>query len=445
MENQQLIIRFDHVSESDEYLLRRLVGTVTADSIIKLIDIADLKANPREAKTGNVTDEIIESLESTSEIFHFKSKGLLLAAGDCEPLERRRYRLSFHDPDIEGILDGGHNMLALALYILRCAVDDDPKHLKGVRRWDDVKQVWDGHRAAIDRISNELEFVVPVEIIYPHASAAGQDAFQDAILDIAQARNNNAQLTLETKAHKAGYYDVLKQELPKAIQGQVEWKTNDGGRIKARDLVALAWVPLSVLEDPDLPGVSGFNPVSIYRNKGVCTKLFNRLIEHDGVSRRTKGDMRELIHPGVKSALEIMKDLPRLYDLIYMRFPSAYNAASSGFGRIGCVRIYSKSKKADKTYLRKPPLTRFFQHKCEYDFPDGFIMPLVWALRELMVCRSGRIEWKVDPEKFIESNLDDVMRNFYSTIQLSNYDPQKVGKTHASYNLASSAFRFLIK
>ncbi len=53
-----------------------------------------------EAKVGNITDEIVESLEKTPEIFHFKSKGLLLAAHVCEALDRKRYRLEFEDPDI---------------------------------------------------------------------------------------------------------------------------------------------------------------------------------------------------------------------------------------------------------------------------------------------------------------------------------------------------------
>lgn len=49
----------------------------------------------------------------------FKSKGILLASSSYESLDRGRYRLSFasHD-EVEGILDGGHNTLAIGSYIL---------------------------------------------------------------------------------------------------------------------------------------------------------------------------------------------------------------------------------------------------------------------------------------------------------------------------------------
>src|ERR1700756_5395417 len=119
MKNQKVILRFDEVCARDKYDLRRIEGTATVGSMIRLIDIADLRANPREAKVGDVTDAIEESLQDTPKIFHFKTKGLLLAAGGCEARERKRFQLHFEDEDIEGVLDGGHNLLAISLHILR--------------------------------------------------------------------------------------------------------------------------------------------------------------------------------------------------------------------------------------------------------------------------------------------------------------------------------------
>ena len=64
--------------------------------------------------------------------------------------------------------------------------------------------------------------------------------FSESSLDICAARNNNVELTLETRANKKGYYEELRRYLPKEIAARVVWKTNTGGDIKARDLVALA-------------------------------------------------------------------------------------------------------------------------------------------------------------------------------------------------------------
>lgn len=443
MQNQRVVIRFDECCSRDNYGLRRIEGTATVDSMVRLIDVADLQANPRAAKVGDITDEIQESLETTPQWFHFKSKGILIAAGSCTARERNRFELVFNDGDIEGVLDGGHNLLAIALYILSVALGEDgEKVLRGVKRWEQLAEVWQRNRDKIEGMKGTLSFLTPVEIIYPQEGAQGRDEFEDAVLDVARARNNNAQLTEETKANKAGYYDSIRESIDDGLANQIEWKTNDGGRIKVRDLVALAWIPLSRIDD-DLPGRSEFSPVAIYRNKGACVSAFNKLMESDKISQKAKGDIRELVHPGVRSAINLLRDIPALYDLIYVQFPVAYNYASPGFGRISSVRVFepSKAKSKDPKYLSAPPHTKFYRTECKFDFPDGFIMPLVWALGELMQYKDGQVSWSVDPERFISNNLQETLKVYYGMIQMANYDPQKVGKTLASYHLAANDFK----
>jgi len=443
MENQKVIVRFDEACLREKYGLRRIEGTATVDSMIRLIDIADLHANPREAKVGEVTDDIQESLETTPQWFHFKSKGILIAAASCESRERNRYELRFEDGDIEGILDGGHNLLAIALYILKQALgEESDKTLRGVKRWEQVPNIWKSNRDKVEEIKATLQFFTPIEIIYPQEGAQGRDEFQDAVLDVARARNNNAQLTEETKAHKAGFYDAIKTSLDPQLVSEVEWKTNDGGRIKVRDLVALSWIPLSKMGD-ELPAT--VSPDSIYRSKGACVAAFNKLLESNDISQKAKGEIRELHHAGVRSAIELLEDIPRLFDYIYEKFPDAYNNASPGFGRINSVRVWdpAKTKSRDPKYLKHPPLTRFYRKECKYDFPDGFVMPLMWALSELMEYKNGKVSWKpgIDPFRFIDRNLDKTLTVYYGMIQMANYDPQKVGKTVASYHLVANDFK----
>jgi hypothetical protein len=443
MKNQKVMLRFDEACTRDKYALRRIEGTATAGSMIRLISIADLKANPREAKIGDVTEEIEESLKESPQLFHFKTKGILLAAARCIARERNRFELSFQDEDIEGILDGGHNLLAIALHVLRQTLGEPgEKILRSIRRWEHVPPIWEGNLDKIDQIKSNFQFLTPVEVIYPREGPEGRDEFQDAILDVARARNNNAQLTEETKANKSGFYEAIRQSLDKKLVDQIEWKTNDGGRIKVRDLVALSWIALSKI-DEDLPGIKDFNPVAMYRNKGLCVAAFNKLMESDAVSEKSKGDIRELVHPGVKSAISMMKDIPKLFDLLYTEFPEAYNGASSGFGRINSVFIWEQAKEdsRDPKYLSSPPHTKFYRSECKYDFPDGFVMPLVWALSELMQYKDEKVTWKMDPEKFIRKNLNKTLKVYYGIIQMAGYDPQKVGKTQASYNLVANDFQ----
>ena len=444
MKNQNVILKFDVACESDEYLLRRVVGTVPPGSMIKLLDIADLEANPREAKVGSVTDGIVESLQAEDGLFQFKSKGLLIAAGESRALERQRYQLKFSDAAFEGVLDGGHNLLAIAIHVLQSAIGEDHPEIRKIRRWEDVKEVWEAHREEVEAVADKLKFLVPVEVVYPQTGKSGQDVYENAILAIAQARNNNAELTEETKANKAGYYEVLKDSIDQNLNDEVEWKTNDGGRIKVRDLVALSWIPLSRLSK-EFPDIKNFNPVNIYSSKGACTKAFNDLVKLDEVSHKTKGDVREITHPGVKSAIALMKDIPALYDLIYENFPEAYNNISPGFGRIDGVRIYDPEKAGDGKHIAKPPLTKFYRNEVKYDYPDGYIMPLVYGLSALIEVKGNKLSWITDPFDFIEENLQEIMETYVSTIQMAKYDPQTVGKSHGTYNLAIKAVGFSLK
>jgi len=443
MKNTKVLIRFDEVCARDKYEIRRIEGTATAGSMIRLIDAADLKANPREAKVGEVTDAIQESLDESPELFHFKSKGILLAAGKCLSRDRKRFELSFNDEDIEGVLDGGHNLLGIALFILNIAIGEDaPRVLRSVKRWENIPPVWKGYREKIELARPELTFLTPIEVIFPQEGAEGRDDFEDAVLDVARARNNNAELTEETKANKAGFYDSIRESIDQQLVKQIEWQTNDGGRIKVRDLVALSWIALSKVDD-DFPGKSDFMPVSMYRNKGACVSAFNKMMESNEISEKAKGDIREVKHEGVKSAIKMLKDIPRLFDLIYTEFPEAYNQASPGFGRVSSVFIWdpAKANLHDPKYLSGPTKTKFYQQECKYDFPDGFIMPLVWALSELMDYKDGKVFWRTDPDKFIKKNLSKTLKVYYGMIQMAVYDPQKVGKTGACYMLAANDFK----
>lgn len=448
MQDHNVILRFDTACLGDKYGINTLTGTVTAGTILKLIDVADLQANPREAKIGKITDDIMESIAETPELFHFKSKGLLISAGRCEPLDRNRFRLSFDDPAFEGILDGGHNLLALATFIIQAATQDSERALRGKRRWDEVHAVWHEYRDDIEAIKDLLDFLVPVEVLFPKDDDAGREEFEDSILEIAQARNNNAELTRETKAHKKGYYDALKRSLDPKLVNQVEWKTNDGGRIKARDIVALAMIPLSRLPNAaKLPGLRDFRPVSIYRYKGGCVSNFNELMSSNEITEKARGDTRVLSHEGVLSALALMRDIPRLVDQIYLDMPEAYNAVSPGFGRISAVRMYDEEKvgSESKKYLRRRPKSKYYQIEATYDVPEGFILPVAWGLSELIRSRNGCLEWASDPFEFLKKHLIDIMRVYHGVMSLSKYDPQNVAKVQASYDLVAAQVRALTK
>jgi hypothetical protein len=443
MNPTNIVIRFEQVADQADGPVRRLVGFVRARNMLQLFDAADLEANPRSAKAGSVTADIIESIEDTPETFPFKTKGILVGASSYKPLQRNRFELQFEDTKIEGVLDGGHNMLAIGTYILSKALSDE-KILKKIKLWPDLKQAWEENREAVEAMrkaqledgdDGPLDFLVPIEVLVPSdvETSAVVDEFNSSLLDICAARNNNVELTLETKANKKGFYEHLRSSLPEAIARRIEWKSNDGGEVKVRDLIALAWIPLSVI---DLPIDIKIPPQNIYRNKGGCAQEFDNLMSDQQVSKTTDGDYtHELHNTAVHSALVIAGELPALYDKIYRDFPQAYNVNDGRFGKIGVV------KRAKD--MRTKPTAHFTDEEVEYSYPDGLILPLVYGLKALMEKdMEGHVRWKKNPVEFLDSSLEAIVKKYRVILDAFKFDPQKIGKNEGSYELILDAFEY---
>lgn len=434
--SNELIVRI-HDASRQQHSLQKITGNIALQSMIELIDSLDLDANPRLAKKGSVTDAIEESLAKESETFQFMTKGILIAASEVEELERNRYRLRITDPQLEGILDGGHNTLAAGRHILECVLvdchgeDKANRTLKLIKTWKDLKTAWAEHKDIIKThrgaITNAL---MPIEIISPGIAVNSLEIFQEQVLVINAARNNNAELSVETKANKRGFYEEIRINLDEKLVSSVEWKTNDGGRIKVRDLVALSLIPLSKLNLDTLKPIHN-SPGLLFSSKGQCVRLYNSLIEQDEFVQPVKGNIVEITDPSVKSALALMRDFPRLFDLIYELLPTAYNAAGGSFGKINHVMMSGEDKSFSTRYYKKPT---------DYSYGEGYIYPLIYGVSAIIDNKNGILSWKVDPDSFIKSSLNDVMKSFYSMIQGQNYDPGKLGKASGAYHMAHDMF-----
>lgn len=442
MNPTNIVIRFEQVADQFEGPVRRLVGFVRAKYMLQLFDAADLEANPRSAKAGSVTADIIESIKDTPDTFPFKTKGILVGASNYKQLQRNRYELKFENPKIEGVLDGGHNMFAIGSLILERALGDEKVFKKlRVKLWPDLKAAWEEYRDVIQTLrkaqpedgeDGPLDFLVPIEVLVP-SNLDDDDvvaAFNSSLLDICAARNNNVELTLETRANKKGFYEHLRKSLPQNIADRVEWKTNDGGDVKVRDIIALAWIPLSVI---DLPVDIKIPPQNIYRNKGGCAQEFDRLMSDSSVSTETDDDYtHELHNTAVRSALAMAGQIPALYDKIYRDFPYAYNETGGKFGKNEIVKLAKD--------MRTKPTSHFLDEEVDYSYPDGLILPLVYGLTALMaVDGKGHVRWKEDPVKFLDECLSSIVKKYRVVLDAFRFDPQKVGKNEGSYDLVIDA------
>ena len=276
------IIRIYRASEDEFNAITRVTGYLKGKQLIQLFKPKILDANPRKPKANRVTAEIIDTLKGTPELFQFKSKGLLIGTASATSLERNRFKVDFSKGG-EGILDGGHNMLSIGIYLIESATGEDWS--RKIKTWDDLMSVWEENLSDIKKLEDELDFYVTAELLIPSdESDETLEEFRIALIDICAARNNNAQLSLEAKANQKGFYDEIRSrfttKLPNLTK-RVEWKHNewesdDRTPIRVRDLVSLAWVPLSLLEKGEcLSDEEAFeiNPTLFYSSKSKLSEV----------------------------------------------------------------------------------------------------------------------------------------------------------------------------
>lgn len=453
---ESIIIKFDFFDCQSVGQAKKLIGLVKAKYLIPIIDHLNLEANPRSSKTGAVTDAIQDSIEKVPDLFPFKTKGILLAASQYEEMERNRVKIIPQNREIEGILDGGHNTLAIGLYILRKAFEYKGYQFpRKSKTWDEFKSLWNEKRDIVSEYTNalrkdpddrSLDFYVPIELLVPRDAKdpACVDQFKNDLLEICAARNNNVQLPVSAKANQSGYFDELKKLLgqynPK-VNERIEWKTNDGGEIKVQDIIALAWIPLSLItpvhDDSGRP-IERVSANNLYSGKGACLKQFEKLMSSSEVTIETSADYkRELRNGEVLSAFEVAARIPELYDYIYENFPSKYNAAGGSYGRITAVKALN-DKRRDKQ-------TPFEGKAIETLSPDGYIVPLVYGLQALMekteLANQHKIAWSCDPSEFLKQNFSKIVKYYSGILSICDYDPQKVGKSPQSYEQALAAYK----
>ena len=461
---KSVVLKIEMIGEQQVGGIAKITGLVKAKNLIQIIDILDLEANPRSSRTGNVTNSIQDSIKTDPLVFPFKTKGILLAASEYQRLDRGRFSLNFANPDTEGILDGGHNMLAIGLHIMRLAYEyAEIAFPKSSLTWSEFKDMWHAHRGIIKKYqeyiqkSDEdnpdnlaLSFFVPVELLLPSDTDDYfvVEQFKSSLLDICAARNNNVELHVGAKANQRGYFDELSSLLEKhqpELFEKIEWKTNDGGDIKIADLISLCWIPLALtspVHDDAGKLVEPPAPNKLYSGKGDCLLRYERYMSSPEVTKVTSGGYkRELSNPEVYSAIEVATELPSLYDYIYEKFPELYNKADGLYGRITVVNKMNenrKTKRAPFSGKTVPTLS-----------PDGFIVPLVYGLTALLVKikdgEKSRIVWVTDPMEFLIENLPSIVRRYKNVLPPWDYDPQKVGKAPQSYSAALDAYKMALR
>ena len=426
-----LILKLDHfngVQESKQDLkIDKIISSISPSNFIKLLKDAENQVNPRNATVNRITKSIFETLDSSPELFWFKSKGILLATESCEVLDRGRIKVTLENKEYEGIMDGGHNTFAIAYFIINKLFGDK------VKNWDDCKEFWNKNFDEIiskfNANESQFNFSIPIEIIFPNGEDGSNLVFYDHISEICAARNNNVQLPETSKGNHVGYYDYLKETLNGTFD--VIWKAGDSGKVKSEDIISFATLPLLFLKQQGkLPNdIRGLNKISLYSQKSKCVEFYNEVIAHNLISKEVNGKF-VLTDKTVESALDLTKDILFFFDRMFLEFGDLYNRTARGrFGGISAV-IKKKTKAPFGT----------IDVISEYYYPFGFFYPLIAGLTNLMEIDKDKniVRWRVNPE-FIDMDSLDLIQ-YVELIRMVSFDPQKIGKGAAFYNQSELIF-----
>ena len=420
-----LSLRVIQPSFLKKYPLNKGFGHLKILDFISIIEFFDLDINPRKSKKTLITNKIVKSLENSQSIFAFKSRGILIC---CEKISIRDDLITiiFDKDSLNGILDGGHTTFAIGIFLLR-KLNFSERIISQISTWDSLHAFWNENIEEIKEKSKKIDpevdsILIPIEIIYPNSIMSNH--FRDLILEISEARNTNAQLKIETIKNQSGIFAPLKRSLDKETSKKIQWKTNGEGYIDVKYLLSISWIILSEL--PYFPpAITPLPGPTAYSSKQAGLTRYISLIENNLFARKAN-DEYYILDLKNEISLYLINDLLEAHDYLLTHFDELLAIVDLNIEQLSAIKLGDPSKEL---------FTGLFDDKkCNYIIPRGFIFPILYSFGGL-VRHSGTLEWVITPIEFLkDKNLTTpLMKTFKSTLQLSNFDPQKVGKNKFSY------------
>lgn len=346
-------------------------------AVVEIKQLPDLsgwrKINVRDPKlTGAVPKAIRESVKDNPELFLFMNRGIVLSVESVSfDNKTSKLTLTMRDPNIHGLLDGGHTYNIL---LEERAGLEEPQYVR----------------------LEILEGFKPEEI--------------PSLVD---ARNTSNQVRDQSLMNLSGEFEKLK----KAIAGRryanliafKEHEVSEDGNpkpIDVREVIAI----LTVFDRDNFD--DRLHPINAYRSKAACLQHF----ADNKVSY-------EKLYP-------LANDILELYDYIQLYLPELYNkvrakrgdVAGGKFGRLTGVTTYDGKRRAQLLFIGK---------ECKYAVPAGFVYPILGAFRALLEKKSGRYIWgkDLDPYELLQGELGETLADTIGNFALDARNPSKTGKS----------------
>ena len=359
----------------------RRLGYKNYLAVVDARNLPDLKdwreINVREAKTrGRVPNAIRKSFDENSDEFLFMNRGLVVAAHKVEYRDhesRKTMDLIMKDPEIHGLLDGGHTYRVVSESAKDLDEDDPARYVR-------------------------------MEIV------TGFD--RETISDVVEARNTSNQVRDESLANLRQEFEPLKKVLEdQKYYDSIAWSEYEelvSGKpkpIDVRDLISY------LITFDTVAFNSTTQPLIAYKDKRACLRHF-----------KENQQRLDRLYP-------MLPDILKLWDEIHASWPDWYNEGreeEAGIrGRFG--KLTAVAKGSESLYFKNSSV--------KYRMPEAYKYPILSALRAAVkVSNKGRsAEWSTDPFKLLQETGQSLTNIVGNSVRSTN-NPNKVGKDAGTWS-----------
>lgn len=305
--------------------------------------------NPRQPDIdAKPCKQMFETLETEPEHFTDCNRGLLLTA-------EKVYFPNSGEADRKIIIDFG--------------VDEDGEPKGGL--------VDGGHTYAVlkKKIGDESLAELPIFVTIIEGA-------EEFATKLARARNTSVQVTDKSIANLENEFEDIKQALgkysDKVIYFENENKGEDVATFQIEELIAL---------------MTALNK-DLYSNNNQPT------IVYTGISTCFNKWLNKKNRPTYAKLYSILPSVVEVYEHLYSRFEDYANEAGrTKIGSINGIETYRGRGDKKKRISTKLPFT---DQLVRYRLSKGFSMPIFSALRFLLEEKNGKLDWNVDPKKFLD-------------------------------------------
>ncbi len=130
----------------------------------------------------------------------------------------------------------------------------------------------------------------------------------------------------------------------------------------------------------------------------------------------------------IAKSCKILADILKLRDVIYRDFPKAYNEIGGKFRALESMGVSNNKE--------QQPL-RFIEDVAEFNYPDGFIYPILAGFRKYVDHR-GDWSWKEDPFNVWEKKKQDIALAMKDAVQFA-HKVNELGRAPATWRMCYNA------